>query len=88
MNQFLWGALATSASVVGLFFLRFWTLSRDRLFLFFTLAFWVLAFHWVLLAIVVPAHESRPLIYVLRLVAFIVILVGIVDKNRRRPASG
>ena len=43
LNPLIWSALALGCSVVGLFFLRFWTLSRERLFFYFMLAFWVLA---------------------------------------------
>ncbi len=39
MNQTMWGALAMSAFVAGLFFLRFWQVSGDRLFLFLCLTF-------------------------------------------------
>ena len=45
-NHLYWGALAMACWVAGLFFLRFWRLSRDRLFVFFVLAFWLLT-RWV-----------------------------------------
>jgi hypothetical protein len=83
VSQLFWAALATCAWVAGLFFLRFWRDSRDRLFLFFCFAFWVLALHWLGLFVVRPGEESRHYLYVLRLVAFVLIAVGIVDKNRR-----
>ena len=85
MRQFLWGALAVASWAAGVFFLRFWTLARERLFLLFSLAFWTLAAHWVGLAIVNPGYESRHLLYLLRLVAFALIIGAIVDKNRRGP---
>jgi hypothetical protein len=90
MNQFLWGALALSSWVAGLFFLRFWTISRDRLFLFLGVAFWVLMINWVALALSPWGDEGREYIYLLRLMAFIVIIVGVLDKNRRGrdPAQG
>jgi hypothetical protein len=84
MNHILWGALAMGSWVAGLFFLRFWRVSRDRLFLFFCAAFWVLAANWFGLATIHPSQETRHYVYLLRLVAFVLILVGIIDKNRRR----
>jgi hypothetical protein len=78
MKLFLWGALAMSSLVAALFFLRFFRNTRDRLFLFFSLAFMVFTADWVLIA----CTESRYL-YVLRLVGFLLIIIGVADKNRR-----
>lgn len=83
MREFLWGASAMGALVIGLFFLRFWTTTRDRLFALFALAFTVLALNWALLALHVPSDEARHYVYAVRLVAFALIAVAIVDKNRR-----
>lgn len=87
MNQFLWGALATSGWIAGLFFLKFWRVSRDRLFLFFFLAFWMLALNWLGLAMMPSISETRHQVFILRLFAFVLIIVGVVDKNRRSRAS-
>ena len=83
MNIFLHGGCATACFVIGLFFLRFWRASHDRLFLFFLAAFWVFALHWCGLALLVPDDETRHWFYGVRLVAFLLIIAGIVDKNRR-----
>jgi hypothetical protein len=83
MQQFLWGTAAMGCWVAGLFFLRFWRTSLDRLFLFFGAAFWVFGLNWVWLAVANVAVESRHQVYLLRLVAFALIILGIVDKNRR-----
>jgi hypothetical protein len=47
MSQFLWGALTASCWIVGACFLRFWKLTRDRLFLFLAGGFWMLSVNWV-----------------------------------------
>ena len=83
MNQFFWGALAMSSWVAGLFFLHFWKVSRDRFFLFFFAAFWIFAVNWIWLGLTSPLDESRHYAYLVRLVAFVLILTGIADKNRR-----
>lgn len=79
---FLQAVSATGAWVAGLFFLRFWRESGDRLFAFFAAAFWLLALSWALLALISPTEETRPYIYAIRLVAFLLIIGGIVEKNR------
>jgi hypothetical protein len=67
-----------------LFFLRFWRRTRDRLFVIFAATFWLLGLNWALLAFTGPEEETRRLIlYALRAIAFILILIAIVDKNRK-----
>jgi Family of unknown function (DUF5985) len=83
MNHFLWGALAMASFVAGLFFLRFWRSTRDRLFLFLCAAFWVFALNWSMLGLWEPLHETRHYGYAIRWVGFMLILIGIIDKNRR-----
>lgn len=83
MNQVIWSALAMAAWIAGLFFLRFWRTSRDRLFVFFFVAFWVFAGNWLLLATTQFQSESRHYGYVPRLIAYAILIAGIIDKNRR-----
>jgi hypothetical protein len=52
MDQFLRGAIVTGCLVVGLFFLRFFRRSHDRLFLFFAFSFFLLAAERFMLAVV------------------------------------
>jgi len=80
---FLYGALATLSATASLFFVRYWKLSADRFFLFFSVAFVSLGANWALLVGRDPQDEYAPYIYLLRLFAFLLILAGIVDKNRR-----
>lgn len=79
---FLQGICAAGAWAVGLFFLRFWYESRDRLFALFGIAFWMMSASWALLGLISPTEERRPYIYILRLVAFLLIIAAIADKNR------
>jgi uncharacterized membrane protein len=85
MTEFVAGAVAMLACVAGLFFLRFWRKSRDRFFGFFALAFWLMALQRALIILVPSATEHRASVYSVRLLAFVVILVAILDKNRARP---
>jgi len=73
---------ATAAWANGLFFLRFWRESGDALFAFFGVAFWLLALSWGLLALFEFREESQPYVYGIRLIAFLLLIVGIIAKNR------
>lgn len=77
------GSLLLGYAVIGLFFLRYWRKTGDRLFGIFAIAFWVLMIERFLLLIVDASHEDRPYIYSVRLVAFLLIIIAIIDKNRR-----
>jgi hypothetical protein len=79
---FLQGFSAAGALVAGLLFLRFWRDSGDRLFAFFGTAFTLMAVSWSLLGLFSPTEETRPYVYALRLAAFLLIIVAIIDKNR------
>jgi hypothetical protein len=83
MNEFLRGALAMGYIVNAMFFLRYWQRTRDRLFGVFALAFLVLAANQVALVQLGDGHELAAALYLLRLVAFSVVLIGIVDRNLR-----
>jgi hypothetical protein len=84
-HTLMFGALATCGMIVGLFFIRYWHLTKDRFFGFFALAFVALSANWITLGAFSPEAEHRDYAYVIRLVAFLAIIVGIIDKNRRAP---
>ena len=83
MMDVLSGVLVGLDFVAGLFFLRFWVSSRDRLFAMFAAAFWILGVQRLLLALTRSIVEDQAMFYTLRLLAFLIIIVAIVDKNRR-----
>jgi hypothetical protein len=80
VEQIFVGAIAAGYAVAGLFFLRFWRDTRDRLFVLFAVAFFVLAANRVVGGLL--AEPDRDPIYWVRFAAFAVILVAVVDKNR------
>jgi hypothetical protein len=79
---FIQGAVAMGCAIAAVFFLRFWRHSRDRLFCYFAAAFFVLSGSYALLGTIALATEWRVYVFLLRLVAFCLILYGIFDKNR------
>ena len=81
--EFLSGAVTFGFLLAGLFFLRFWRRTGDGLFLAFAVAFWLLGLGQALLALADIPVEERSWLYLLRLLAFGIILVSIWMKNRK-----
>ncbi|GEP45090.1 DUF5985 family protein [Brevifollis gellanilyticus] len=84
MDSFLQGAISTAFIIAGIFFLRYWKQTRDRLFLLFALAFGILGLNRGLLVAFSQAHEDDSYLYLIRLFAFLIIIAAIVDKNLQR----
>jgi hypothetical protein len=79
---FMAGALSAGYAVVALFFARFWRDTHDRLFSFFAVAFVLLSLQRVALAVTGGGGSWAVPLYGIRLLAFLLILYAIVDKNR------
>ena len=79
--DFLAGAVTMGFFVCGLFFWQSRTRTRDALFLWFAIAFWLLAFGQALLALTGIPVEERSWIYLIRLAAFLLIIFAILRKN-------
>lgn len=78
---YLGGAITAFYVIAGLFFLRFWRRTRDSLFVNFACAFWLLALNQGLVTLGGWVREEQTWIYLLRLLAFLLIIVAIVRKN-------
>jgi hypothetical protein len=83
MFAFVSGLITMGYLISGLFFIRFWARTRDPLFAAFAAAFWLLAVNQALLALSNLPVEERSWMYLLRLCAFVIIILGIAMKNRR-----
>jgi uncharacterized membrane protein YeiB len=78
------GAIIMGYAVAAVFFLQFWPRTADNLFLAFAAAFLLLAATPLLTTLLqVPREEQSPF-YLLRLLAFLTIIVAIIGKSRRR----
>ena len=84
LHDFLSGAVSFGFLVVGLFFLRLWSRTRDAMFFWFALAFWLLGVGQAVLALASIPVEERSSVYLIRLLAFSLILFAIFRKNRER----
>lgn len=84
MQQFLLGAIAMGSAVAALLFLRFWRQTRDRLFLYFSASFMLEAVNRALFAWNGAHSEEATLYYLVRLLAYGLILWAILEKNLMR----
>ncbi len=82
VSLFISGLLAAGYAVAGLFFLRFWHETGDRLFAFFAASFGLLLAQRVALALATDMIANTAWYYVIRLLAFALIILAIIDKNR------
>ena len=81
LNLFLGGVVTAGFFAGGLFFARFWTRSRDILFLAFTAAFWLLSLNQLLVSLLEAPEYSQSWFYLLRVMAFLLIAAAMVRKN-------
>jgi zinc transporter ZupT len=88
LEDFLGGAVAMGFAVAALFFLKFWRRTREGLFLAFSASFLLLAATQALLTLSGIPTEERSWLYLLRLVAFLLILGAMWWQNRRGRDAG
>lgn len=86
MKNAIYGSLVTCCLVAATFFLDFWRRSRDRFFALFATAFLLLGLSWLAGVITGVALEFNRPVYLVRLVAFLVIIIAVIDKNRSPSA--
>jgi hypothetical protein len=83
LEDFLGGAIVMGFAVAALQFLRFWRRTRESLFLAFAASFLLLGLTQALLTLGGFATEERSWLYLLRLLAFMLILAALWWQNRR-----
>ena len=79
---FISGVLAAGYCVAALYFVKFWRQTGDRLFALFAASFVLLFLQRVALALATDMIANTAWYYVIRLLAFALIIVAIIDKNR------
>jgi hypothetical protein len=87
MHDFMFGAITMGYLLAGLFFLKFWKRSRDLLFAIFALAFWLLAINETIVTIIAVPREEESWLYLLRLAAFTLLAIAIIQKNAAARAG-
>ena len=86
IEPFLLGVIATSSLTAGVFFLKFWRKTHDSLFFAFGLAFVIEGLNRCAFLFLAKPNEGSPYIYVVRLLAFLLILGAILRKNFGRTS--
>lgn len=81
MPLFLSGMTTMGFVIASLFFFRFWRRTRDEIFVYFGASFCILAVSQAIGSLAEFAGDERAWIYLLRLAAFALLIVGIVVKN-------
>ena len=81
ISSFIAGCIFCGFLVVAGHFLKFWRTTRDKFFLYFTIAFLLLGFERICVSLYIGA-ETLSYIYIIRLIAACFIIVAIVHKNR------
>ena len=81
IEVFLVGVIATSSVTAGLFFLKFWRDTRDPFFLAFAASFTIEGLNRIGVLFLPRPNEGSPWIYMVRLLAFLLILFAILRKN-------
>jgi hypothetical protein len=84
LNFILVGAIAMATVTTGVFFLRFWAMTKDRFFLFFAAAFLIEGVNRFLLGLLNDPSDDSPIYYAIRLLSYGLIVVAIIDKNLPR----
>lgn len=87
LKEFLLGAIALGSMVAGLFFVRFWRVTGDQLFLFFACAFFLDALSRGITVGASAPLDDHPIVYMIRLSSYGLILCGILYKNFKQDAA-
>jgi uncharacterized membrane protein HdeD (DUF308 family) len=87
IEGFLLGIIVTCSLAAGAFFVKFWRRTHDLLFLAFAISFIVEGLNRIAFLWIDKPNEGSPTIYVVRLLAFLLILAAIVWKNRKHNRS-
>lgn len=76
------GVIAATSLIAAAFFLKFWRQTRDSLFLAFSAAFFIEGLNRIGVLFLDSPNEGRPAVYVVRCLAFVLIIIAIIGKNR------
>lgn len=81
MMNFSAGMITMGFLVISLFFVKFWRRTRDPLFLAFAVSFSLLALNQGLAILIEIDRDERSYLYIIRLIAFLIIIVAVLHKN-------
>lgn len=83
MQTFLSGMTTMGFLVVSLLFVRYWRRTRDGIFVWFSISFALLALTQALPVMIEIPREEHSWVFLLRLLAFALLIFAILRKNAR-----
>jgi hypothetical protein len=84
MLNFVYGMITMGFLAVAVFFFRFWRRTGDGLFAIFGISFALFALNQALTALLGLPRDEQSLLYLLRLSAFVLLIIAIWRKNFSR----
>ena len=84
MSSFVGGMITMGFIIAGLFFLRFWHRTGERLFAAFAIVFWLLAVHKALISIPAVTSENEAWAFLPTLAAYGLLALAVIAKNVKR----
>lgn len=84
-GYFIYGAATMASFAIALFFFKHYLRTRDRLLAYFGIAFALIGVERIGLLLTSGELQAQSPFYFMRLIAFLLIIFAIVDKNRRQP---
>jgi hypothetical protein len=84
--MFFYGVTAAGFLIAAVFFARYWSRTREPLLGIFAAAFALLSLNNVIIGLANIPREDQSWVYLLRLAAFVLIIIGIIWTNLRTRA--
>lgn len=81
------GFIFCAGLAISAFFVNFWRKTRDQLFLAFAVVFAIEGTTRLLALVLALPSERAPIIYLVRLLGYVILIASIVGKNRRSSRS-
>jgi hypothetical protein len=81
VTDILLGAVIMGDVIAAVFFVRYWRLTGDRFFLFFSASFIAIAVSRVVVDENLPPVGYEPFGYIIRILSYVFIIAGIMYKN-------
>ena len=87
LAHILLGAVVMGDVIAALFFVRFWKMTGDRFFLFFSASFLAIAVSRLVVDESIPPFGMEAVGYMIRILSYLFIIAGILYKNRGTRTS-
>lgn len=83
INEMLIGAIVMASSILSLFFLRFWKMTKDSFFFYFAISFFLDGLSRLIMG-TTSLQDQSILIYLIRMLGYLLIIYAILNKNNNK----